>query len=273
MTDVEKIALWIGLISSIVSIVLSVVAIVFAILVDKSARAVSAQTIKSLQKIESDVERLSDDTRELIKAGWDKMLGSVDKDLQIRSVETPAKEIAAGIASELRAELGMIPNETGKKSVVSTEQNSKMEQLFKTLEASLAAQLRTQNISSRPSEALNRITETLNNLTPSAQSLLRYIGRGHLTLEEYRTLRKGSLGEPLVELRESGLLIPVVHKTSDGEVPCYYFPPSLSNLVRAAIPLLPKLPDDINKEVKSELTKVGYLSEGNENGRKHSHNS
>jgi mannose/fructose/N-acetylgalactosamine-specific phosphotransferase system component IIC len=59
MTDVEKIALWVGLIASIVSIVLSVVAIVFARIVDKSAREVSAQTIKSLQKIESYVERLS----------------------------------------------------------------------------------------------------------------------------------------------------------------------------------------------------------------------
>lgn len=76
MSDVEKIALWVGLISSIVSIVLSIVAIVFAGIVDRSARNVSAQTIKSLQKIESYVERLSSDTTGLIKAGWDRMLGT-----------------------------------------------------------------------------------------------------------------------------------------------------------------------------------------------------
>lgn len=77
MTDVEKVALWIGLLSGAISIALSLVAIVFAILVDKRAKDVSDQTIKSLQKIESAVERQSDDTRELIKAGWDKMLGTV----------------------------------------------------------------------------------------------------------------------------------------------------------------------------------------------------
>src|SRR5258706_16016557 len=98
MTDVEKIALWVGLFASIVSIVLSFVAIAFAILVDRGARAVSGQTIKSLQKIESDVQRQSDDTRELIKAGWDKMLIGVDKELQPKPFDTSPKDLAAGIA-------------------------------------------------------------------------------------------------------------------------------------------------------------------------------
>ena len=67
MTQVETAGLWIGLISGIVSIVLSIVAIAFARAVDRSSRQVTEQTIKSLQKIETEVARLSDDTRELDK--------------------------------------------------------------------------------------------------------------------------------------------------------------------------------------------------------------
>ena len=76
MADVDKIALWAGLISSIVSIVLSIVAIVVAILVNSRSEKVSDQTIKSLQKIESSIERLSGDTSGLIKGAWDTMLAS-----------------------------------------------------------------------------------------------------------------------------------------------------------------------------------------------------
>jgi len=65
----QTIALWVGLLSGIVGIVLSVVAIVFTVLVDRRSSQVTGQTIQSLQKIESAVERLSSDTRELIKAG------------------------------------------------------------------------------------------------------------------------------------------------------------------------------------------------------------
>ena len=51
MTELERVALWVGLFAGVVSIVMSFVAIAFAILVDRSARAVSSQTIKSLQRL------------------------------------------------------------------------------------------------------------------------------------------------------------------------------------------------------------------------------
>ena|SRR5436190_17397695 len=108
MNNVEQVALWVGLISGIVSIVMSVVAIAFAVMVDRSSRAVTAQTIKSLQKIESDVERLSSDTRELIKAGWDRMLGSVS--LAYPPESTAPSQLASGIAAELKSELAPLSN-------------------------------------------------------------------------------------------------------------------------------------------------------------------
>lgn len=54
-TDVDKVALWAGLISNIVGIVLSVVAIVFAVLGSLRLEKVTDATIRSLRKIESDV--------------------------------------------------------------------------------------------------------------------------------------------------------------------------------------------------------------------------
>src|SRR5918911_2718114 len=162
MTDVEKIALWAGLISSIVSIVLSFVAIGFAILVDRSAREISAQTIKSLQKIDSDVERLSDDTRELIKAGWDKMLVNVDRGLITPpNNESQAKEIASGIVAELREELDSQKSEHAGSAAIPPDQIQKMNELLERIESTLTAQLRTQGASERLSDIVDQVNSGL----------------------------------------------------------------------------------------------------------------
>jgi hypothetical protein len=102
MDAIQSVATWVGLIASIAGIVLSLVAIVFSVLVDRRSSTISERTIQSLQKIESAVERSSTDTRELIKAGWDKMLGSVDRSFPTGgNVESSAKDIAAGIVLRL----------------------------------------------------------------------------------------------------------------------------------------------------------------------------
>lgn len=49
--DVEKVALWAGLVASIVGIVLSIVAIVFAVLGSLRLEKVTDATIRSLQKL------------------------------------------------------------------------------------------------------------------------------------------------------------------------------------------------------------------------------
>src|SRR5271156_2537844 len=104
MTDVEKVALWCGLIASVVSTVLSVVAIWFAIHVNSRSEAVSDQTIRSLQKIESFVQKLSDDTAGLVKAAWDKMLGNMYRTEGVDAQVSNAKEIASGLTAELKTE-------------------------------------------------------------------------------------------------------------------------------------------------------------------------
>jgi hypothetical protein len=263
MTDVEKIALWVGLISSIVSIVLSIVAIVFAAIVDRSARNVSAQTIKSLQKIESYVERLSSDTTGLIKAGWDRMLGNVARPAG-DDANNSAKEIAAGLLAEMRAELGLSEdNPDAVTSTSSTSGGEKLDEAFENLKSSLEAQLRTQRGTDRPGEAVDRIVDLLRSLSAEARALATVIGRinYHITFDQFqRLLRKSPLGDALSELRDHGLLIPHEGLSSAGKpIPVYYFPTGLVDTVRAALLLLPEIDRDLEALVISELEAVGYF--------------
>lgn len=247
--------MWVGLIGSIVGIVLSVVAIVFSVLVDRRSSKVSDQTIQSLQKIESVVERLSSDTRELIKAGWDKMLGNVDQPSQALG-EVSTKDIAAGIAAELRAELSVIRSETP-----TTAKTAELERVVNSLEATVAAQLRNQSSTSRPSEAIDRIVAKAAAISPEAQELLRQVSRGHLELNQYRAMAQGKLGDALLELRANGLLVPLQHKVDNGKpVPCYWFSAQLAPAIRAAVLFLEKSDSSLRNEVRQELVRVGYLS-------------
>jgi hypothetical protein len=262
MTDVEKIALWAGLIASIVSIVLSIVAIVFARMVDRSARDVSAQTIKSLQKIESYVERVSSDTTGLIKAGWDRMLGNVARP-PTDDANNSAKEIAAGLLAEMRAELGLSEDEQhDDASPSSPSRGEKLNEAFDNLKSSLEAQLRTQRSSDRPGEAVDRIMDLLASLTPEAQTLASVIGNNgyHITFDQFqRLLRKSPLGDALSDLRDKGLLVPLEGLSGTGKpIPVYYFPSGLSDTVRAALLLLPETDPDLRSFIVSELETVGY---------------
>jgi hypothetical protein len=259
MSQAESVAFWIGLISSIVGIVLSVVAIVFAILVDRRSSKISDHTIQSLQKIESAVERLSSDTRELIKAGWDKMLGNVERGAAPASSESSAKEVAAGIAAELRSELATLRVESGTadKSQLRLED---LEKYLKNLEASLIAQLRAQQMESRPSAKFEAVLEMVRELTPATYALLRAISEFHLTQREYKRLSAGRFGPSILELRKVGLLVPVVHNSSSGPEPCYYLPTGINKIAHAAFHVLPLPQQDILQAVVTELKSIGYPS-------------
>ena len=260
MNQSETVAFWIGLIGSIVGIVLAIVAIVFSILVDRRSSKISDHTIQSLQKIESAVERLSSDTRELIKAGWDKMLGNVDRAATPTSSESAAKEVAAGIAAELRSELTTLSTGKGARTDKPQLQVDQLEKYLKNLEASLMAQLRVSQTDARPSAKFEEILATISELTKPTHALLRAIRNAHLTKTEYKRLSEGRFGPSLLELRRAGLLVPVVHRTNHGSEPCYYLPPGVSKIARAALQVLPEPPKDMQHEVAAELELIGYPS-------------
>jgi len=259
MAQVEAVALWVGLLSSVVSIVLSIVAIAFSLSVDKRSRDVTVQTISSLQKIESAVERLSSDTRELIKAGWDKMLGNVGNATAPVPSDPPTKEIASGIAAELRAEIGALA--AGGSTALQPEViKLELERVLKGFEAAIASQLRGQRLE-RPSDSLDRTVAVLNDMTTEARALVRELRGHHLTRKEYKNIMSGPLAEALSQVRQSGLLIPVSHRDPDGSAqPCYYFPASLANVIRAALPLVDQPTLEVRKRVREVLRAVGYPS-------------
>lgn len=218
--------------------------------------------IQSLQKIEFAVERSSEDTRELIKAGWDKMLGNVGRVPDTSSVNLPVKEIASGLSAELRAELGLNESAQSQTPPVGNEQIERLNELLENLEASLEIQLDTLAHSERPSEALDYILNELSELSLEAQELARAIIPRHLTLPQYQVLLKSSqLSEAISELRMNGLLVPLEGFSEDGsEVPIYYFPSPLAETMRTALLLLPDVPSHIREVVEAELQEVDYFS-------------
>lgn len=262
MTDVEKIALWAGLISSIISIVLSVVATVFAVLVNYRSEKVTDQTVKSLQKIESTVERLSDDTTGLIKGAWDTMLGSVSQ-AGIRDQgmsANAAKQIASGLASEVRSEIGLDHNQLITSGQNTAELEKKIDAAMERMQETVAGQLRALARSNRPSAVFNKL-KILESLSPPAQELAFSIKGAHLTRDQYKALEKGPLSTVLRELRDSGLLVPASGYEDGKETPVYYFPPGQGKLLRSALLLLERPVSAIRSLVKSELDKVGYIQD------------
>jgi hypothetical protein len=260
MNQVEAVAFWCGFIASIVGIVLAIVAIAFSILVDRRSSQVSEHTVQSLQKIESVVERLSSDTRELIKAGWDKMLGGVDKSPAPEYSDSNAKQIAAGIAAELRSELVALSADKKSQDGESHQKIEALESYLKDLEASLMGQLRRVTENTRPSVRFEEVTNTIRSLSGRALAFLRAISRAHLTQAEYRILSSGPMRDSILELRKSGLLAPVVHNTGRGEVPCYYYPSDIAMIVRAVLDTIPEPPLALQQEVVEQLDSVGYAS-------------
>ncbi len=252
MSEVEKVALWAGLIASIVSIVLSIVAIAFAILVNQRSERVSDQTLKSLQKIESTVERLSSDTTGLIKGAWDKMLGGLGTPQEPAKERLALKEIASGMADEVRVELGLADQTN--KAPASPELIQRFESALQNLEESIQGQLASGRRSLRPGTTF-AIYRTLKQLTPEARELASAIRGFHLTRQQYKALADGPLAAALRELRQSGLLVPL---RDPDQTLVYWFPSDRSELVKLALVTLDPSSADVGKHVESELQRVGY---------------
>lgn len=260
MDAVNQVALWAGFISSIVSIVLSVVAIIFAILVDRGAREVTSQTIKSLQKIEADVERVSNDTRDLIKAGWDRMLGSVPLVRQAESSE--ASKLASGVSAEITTELRTLVDNTdiSKHKVL----ERKINDVLDAVQGTLALIEPTYGANPFRDAAVSQLHSQLQRLSPQALALAVMIFQQHhhLEAEQYQNLRDGGLGRAVRELRRTGLLEPhVAAGKDDSDPPVYFFPSRVIGALGPALSLMTAPSDtDLNAAVQ-ELRRIGFWRE------------
>jgi hypothetical protein len=259
MSQVESVALWAGLISSIVGIVLSIVAIVFTWVVNRRADKISDHTIQSLQKIESAVEGLSSNTNELIKAAWDKMLGNVTaqhSDAPTAIADRDRRELAAGIAAEIKEELGLLEGSP----MVDPETFSRVEQSLERLEVAVQTSTAVRTKANRFSELIDMLLPTLRQISPEAFELIAAIRNKHLTASQYRSLRASVLGHAVAELRDTGLLSPHVgYDQHQKESRVYFIPNGLHRVIDAAISLLPPSSEEIKLGVNKELIRIGYL--------------
>ena len=259
LTQLESVGLWAGILAGVISIVLAVVAIVFTAAIDKRSRDVTVQMIKSLQKIESTVERVSGDTVDLIKVAWERMLPPAtpaSSDTAVDAANT--KSIAAGIAAELRADLSNPEEQApadGGAAVV-----DRLEGLTERLEQALTAQ--ATNATGSSESRMNLVMKNLSTLSPTARELARQLSAGgHLTRKQFTLLRSTPLVGAVAELRAAGLLAPLQGRSEDGKPePVYWFPPSTSRYVKAGLRLVAQ--DDDHRplldEVAKQLAGVGY---------------
>jgi hypothetical protein len=256
MSDVDKVALWAGLIGSIVSTVLSIVAIWFAVHVNSRSEAVSDQTIRSLQKIESFVQRLSDDTSGLVKAAWDKMLGNMYRAEATATQASNAKEIASGLTAELKTEIA----EKAKpgQETVSSETAQRLEKIIETWEKALEMQIASAPRSGRRRETYS-MYQLLKTLSPQGLELLSRISNFHLTRSQYQALENSALAPAVRELRAAGLLVPLEGTEVSGKkVPVYWFPSESVPHIRQALMATRPPNSETRAVVDDALRAAGY---------------
>lgn len=253
MSQVETVALWVSLLIGVASMVLAVVTIVLAISAERRSERVSSQTIQSLQKIETTVERQSQDTGQLIKAAWDKLLGAVgDRPLV---PEVSINEIVAGITAELRAERISAVAE----GAIDGKFQENIERSVAALER-LTSSNQSENVDHNDSTVdLKYISNLLDELSPSALEFVRIMNQEnlHLTYSQYKGLLQAGAESSVAlrELRDCDLVIPLRSATLE---PVYWFPPKLSGIISPALVMISRDAPDIHSRLRRRLSEFGY---------------
>lgn len=258
MSQVDTAAVWIGLVAGIVSTVLAIVAMTFTFMVDRRSRDINDQMIKSLQKIESSVEGVAASTTNLIKVAWERMLPRAvhDSPQDVAEADESVRAIAAGMAAELRAELGPQAKQDGQEAI------EKLENAMKRLERTVGAQLSS---STQPpvnsAERFVRLQTQLERLSPLAREVARQLAHSsqHLTRAQYGALRHGELGEALVELQRNAILGPLKGTDADGSsIPVYYLPPGTHRFVVPVLAMMDPIPRQFRDKVRHALLEIEY---------------
>ena len=253
MSQVEIVALWAGLLIGVASTVLALVTIVLAISAERRSERVSAQTIKSLQKIETTIERQSQDTGQLIKAAWDKLLGVVGTPSP--TLEGSVHEIVAGITAELRTE----SNSPEVRVALDERLQERLERSISALER-VASSSPSGNRDQSDNEIDPRgISSLLDRLSPPALELVRILDEEslHLTYSQYNELLQtdSEIAGALQELRNCDLVIPLTSATHE---PVYWFPPWLSKMISPALVMVARGAPNTHSLLRRRLSAVGY---------------
>lgn len=255
METVESVALWVGLLVGMASVVLAGVALWFTSRVDKRSNEVTFQTVQSLQKIESTVERMSGETTDLIKVAWERLLGRVDTP-GMSLDETAVRAIAQGVSAEVGATLSEHQTE---------EAGGDTARMLEGIAASLESVVHALDESAEQASPLDTAVEAVARLGAVARELAYQLADGgrHLTRGEFTKLRHpahGEVADAVNELRSGGLLVPLRGRDEWGEpVPVYWFPPGLSRYVKPALALVDFERDPmVTEQVAGLLHQLGW---------------
>jgi hypothetical protein len=256
MSQVDTVALWAGLIASIAGITLSIVATVFALWVSKQSAEVNQQMIRSLQKIESTVEHLSADTRELITAGWNKMLTGLGGESEAESSTSEVSDqISEGVASEVRSELADSETETESQKI------ERLENALQDLKETVAIQLRRRS-NRNTGGTLDMLVEEIRGLPVESKAVISVLSQSwHLTRKQYNLARNNPvLRGPIKRLRAGGFLVPLVGESDDGvNEPVYYFPPNTTAQIKLASQIAGDIPREVYDGILVALRTIGYI--------------
>jgi hypothetical protein len=258
MSQLVDVGTWVALITGVIGITLSIVAIWFTFSVESRSRRVTEQMIKSLQKIETAVERSSADTQGLIKVGWDRMLGGMGVPTPQDSSEasdSANNQIAAGLAEELRSDLV----DSGENSASTVDED----RIVQRVKDAILAQLRTNRPSnSSVSGRVDAWMRSISSLSPTSYELVRLLlSFGHMNRSAYRGLsaKDSTYAEAIDELRRRGILVPLKGEGEPRrEQPVYWFIPGESAYLRTAFGLTSRNYSEIRHNLEKDLKSVGY---------------
>jgi hypothetical protein len=280
MSEVEHVALWAGLLASVMGIVLSVVAILFTYAVNKRADRVNESTIRSLGSIEASVAQTDASITGLVRQAWGQFL-RLDEDRREDDAvvvaeppieESPPEDTAPPAPPKTGSpepypqgpRRGGSPAGTpltGEESIEPSPVTDRMGEIAPRLERTAA---HSQRAPRRPSAERNsnafRRSVNLSSLSDEAVELLRILAtNGHLTSKQYRALKKSELESAVAELKSRGLLVPLFGAVaeSDGDDTVYWIPPGVEGDVRWALRLAP-ISHPIRDDVAWALVKIGY---------------
>lgn len=252
LTQLETVGLWAGLLSSVVSVVLSLVAIFFARDVDRRSIEINNQTIRSLQSIQSTVQRLSEDTGGLIKVAWERMLGTMSG--QTAQTDNDLQGLLAGLIAEFREDANEIAPGTGVEKLA----RKVGERVRRATDGKSGAE----RGSAPRSWAFNAAVQAIESLSPLAIELLRALGGGHhLTRTQYQRLRRDpDLAVAIDELRDQDLLVPLQRRGARGDETIYGIAPWFLEVIGAALVFTGhETPSEAEaQEVRSSLREAGF---------------
>jgi hypothetical protein len=252
LTQLETVGLWAGLLSSVVSVVLSLVAIFFARDVDRRSIEINNQTIRSLQSIQSTVQRLSEDTGGLIKVAWERMLGTMGA--RPTQTDSDLQGLLAGLLAEFRDDANEIAPGTGVEKLA--------RKVGERMRRATDGKSGTERSTAPRSWAFNAVVQAIESLSPVAIELLRALEGGHhLTRAQYQELRRDpDLAVAIDELRDQDLLIPLQRRGARGEETIYGIAPWFLEVIGPALVFTGhESPSDAEaQKVIAALRDVGY---------------